>query len=692
MLRELFCCALVGCAASSLLAQEIATDSPARAALEKASAAVERIIAVPADKRTFDNTLGALDDMAAQLESDANMLMFMQYVSTKAEEREASQKAEQDIQKWLIDLGKREDLYRAVKSYADTKPKLEGEQKRLLEFTMRDYRRAGMELAAEKRDQLKAIQKRIVDLGQAFDRRIREDKTFVLAERGELAGMTDDYVKGLKTGADESLPAEIREQIKPEDKSKFVITMDYPVFYPLMDFCASEPLRRRAWIAYKTRGGQDNVRTLEEILKLRAQAAALLGYATPADFEEEVRMSKTAANVKAFYDKLRPLVRQKARLDFEELRAAKAADTGDAGVKLYPWDQAYYKNRLMKEKYAVDGQKVQEYFPLERVIDGLFKTTQSLYGLEYRDVTADAEAKYGAPLWHPDVRVFDVYDKAEQQYLGAFYIDLFPRENKYSHAAQWGIRQHKAYTDGRVQTPLAALVCNFTKPTQEKPSLLTHEEVETFFHEFGHCLHTILSECSYNQFAGTSVARDFVEAPSQMFENWVWNADVLDTFAAHYKSGERLPKDLLEGMIKARTLSSGLEAERQIFYALTDITYHTAPQGLIDTTAAQEQIFKDVELYEPVTGTYYQASFGHLVGYQAGYYSYMWSLVYAQDMFSRFRDLGITNPQAGLYYRKKILARGGSLDELEMVKDYLGREPRMDAFLEHLGLEPQKVK
>ncbi|MBK8913214.1 MAG: Zn-dependent oligopeptidase [Phycisphaerales bacterium] len=682
--------ALIAAGGSMAAAQPVPADSPAREALQRAVAAVDRIVATPDAERTFDNTLGAIDDLFAQLEVDTNMLQFMQYVSTDAAERERSQLAEKHIQEWLIEVSKREDLYRAVRSYADKQPKLEGEQKKLLENTLRDYRRAGMALPPEKREELTRLQKQVVDLAQSFEKRIREDASFVLATEAELRGMDESYVRGLRRGGDAELPAAIREKIEPADAGKFVITMDGPTFFPLMDFCEDEGLRKRAWIVYKRRGGLENVATLEQILKLRAQASQLLGYSSTADFETEPRMSKNAANVRAFYDKLRPIVRKKARQDFDLLRSAKAEHAGDAGAKLFPWDQAFYKNRVMKARFSVDGQRVREYFPLDRVIEGLFATTQALYGLEYREVTAEAGQKYGQPLWHADVRVYDVYDRSDGRYLGAFYIDLFPRENKYNHAAQWGLRQHKIYTDGRRQTPLAALVCNFTKPLPDKPSLMTHDEVETFFHEFGHCLHTILSDCRYNAVSGTNVARDFVEAPSQMFENWVWNVDVLNTFAAHYRTGEKFPAALLKGMLKAKNVASGLEAERQIFYAMTDLEFHSAPDGVVNTNAVQERLFGETELYEPVAETWYHASFGHLVGYQAGYYGYMWSQVYGQDMFSRFRELGINSPDAGRYYRQKILSRGGSVDELEMVREYLGREPKMDAFLAHLGLEGEQ--
>ncbi len=336
-------------------------------------------------------------------------------------------------------------------------------------------------------------------------------------------------------------------------------------------------------------------------------------------------------------------------------------------------------------------ERVREYFPLESVMDGLFSITQSLYGIEYTDITERARSE-GRHLWHEGVSLYEVRDTATGEMLGEFYLDLHPRENKYGHAAQWGLGQHKVWADGRLSKPLAALVCNFTNPTPEKPSLLTHDEVETFFHEFGHCLHTILSEARYWQFAGTSVERDFVEAPSQMFENWTWDRDVLRTFAKHYETGEVFPDDLLEGMVAARYLGSGMLAERQFFYGLFDMQCHLAADGIVDTTKLGHDLWGElgagVELYAAVPETHFQSAFGHLTGYQAGYYGYQWSLVYACDMFQRFKELGMLDPAAGRYYRRNILARGGTLDGLDLVRNYLGREPEMDAYLEHLGLQP----
>ena len=653
---------------SATLGQEVPENSPVADALRRANEAILQIVETSNSERTFDNTLGAIDELIVRLRLDTELLQFMAYVSTDAAQRDRSRQAEEDVQSWFIALGKREDLYQAVRTYADTKPTLSGEQKRLLKHALRDYRRAGMTLPAQKREKLKEVQLEINRLGLEFQRNIREDETRVVLTAEELKGMPKDFLDNLERSGD-----------------LYLCSMAYPTFLPIMDHCEVESSRHKMYVAYKRRGGKRNVELLERILKLRAEAAELLGYAHPADYETEIRMGKNAQNVRDFYAELRPIVRAKALKDFEEFTAAKRAHTGDPQAKLHPWDQSFYEKRLLKEKYAVDSEKVREYLPLERVIEGLFSITQSLYGLEYRNITEQAASR-GRPIWHPDVKLYEVWDKQSGELLGEFYLDLHPRDNKYNHAAQWGLYPRKVWSDGTVQKPLAALVCNFTKPTAEKPSLLSHKEVETFFHEFGHCLHSILSDTHYGEFSGTSVARDFVEAPSQMFENWVWDARVLKTFARHYKTGETFPDDLLEGMVRARYLGSGLNAEHQFYYGLVDLTYHTAPGGNIDTTEVGLRLFAEVELYDAVPETHFQASFGHLVGYQAGYYGYMWSLVYAQDMFQRFEELGMLDPEAGRYYREKILARGGTMDELDMVRDYLGREPRMDAFLEHLGL------
>ncbi|HUG91808.1 MAG TPA: M3 family metallopeptidase, partial [Planctomycetaceae bacterium] len=337
-------------------------DSPVAAALQQADYAVEQIVAVPDAKRSFNNTVRAIDDVVVRLRLDTDFLQFMAYVSPDAALRDKGQRAEEDVRNWLIGLTKREDLYRAVRTFADTKPDLEGEPKRLLEYTLRDFRRAGMELSAGDRETVKALETELAKLEIEFERNIREDETVVPLTREELAGMPVDWLAQ-----------------QPQTAGLYLVGMEYPSFLPLMDYCENEASRQKVWTAYKRRGGQKNVRLLERVLKLRAEIARLLGYQHFADYETEILMAKSAREVLDFYEKLRPVVRTKAKLDWEEFTAAKREHTGDAAATLRPWDQSFYEKRLMKTRYAVDAEKVREYFPLERVIEGLFSITQSLY-------------------------------------------------------------------------------------------------------------------------------------------------------------------------------------------------------------------------------------------------------------------------------------------------------------------------
>jgi thimet oligopeptidase len=321
---------------------------------------------------------------------------------------------------------------------------------------------------------------------------------------------------------------------------------------------------------------------------------------------------------------------------------------------------------------------VKEYLSLDNVKDGLFTITQQIFGIKY------VEAK-DASVWHKDVRAFDVQQDGVN--IGRFYLDLFPRENKYTHAACFTIRKGKLYGK-EYQLPVAALICNFNSPTADKPALLTHAQAITFFHEFGHVLHNQLTKAELGSQSGTSVKRDFVEAPSQIFENWVWNYESLKLFAKHYKTGEVLPAELFQKMSAARNVGSGLAASAQVNYGILDMTLHDKydPSGDKTTTDVVREVYNQIMPYKHLDGTNFQAAFGHLNGYGAGYYGYMWSKVYAEDMFSVFEKNGILDQKTGMRYRNAVLANGGSKDEFEMVKDFLGRDPDPAAFFRSLGL------
>ena len=391
-------------------------------------------------------------------------------------------------------------------------------------------------------------------------------------------------------------------------------------------------------------------------------------------------MAKLPQNVWDFEDNLVEKLKEKARMDYDELLTVKRAKLGDESIDvIQPWESGYYNNILLKEKYDLDQNLVKEYFPTDEVIDGLFQIAQHLFGVEFEEVKDPS-------VWHKDVRMFNV--KKDGKIISRFYTDLFPRPNKYSHAACFPMIGGKETPEG-YQMPVATLVCNFPAPTADVPSLLTHSDVETFFHEFGHVLHNVLTTTKLSSHSGTSVARDFVEAPSQIFENWTWNYDALILFAKNYKTGEVLPTDLFDKMVAAKNVGSGLSFTQQVFYGMIDFTLHDKydPSSSTPTTEIVKELQNKITLYPYLEGTHMHAAFGHLMGYAAGYYSYLWSLVYAQDMFSVFETNGIMDVTTGLRYRDIILSTGGSRDELGMVVEFLGREPNQEAFFKSIGLD-----
>jgi len=645
-------------------------SAPGAAALARADEAIRAIVAIPDAERTFANTVGALDDLLARLALDIEMEIFMAYVSPDEPARERGLACEKARNAWLIELGKREDLYRAIRAYADTGPKLEGEEKRLLEHTLRDYRRAGMALDPARREELKRIELALNDLELAFEKNIRDYDEKVRLTREELAGLPDDFFAGRN----------------PEADGAYLLRLDYPTYMAILQTAESEGTRRTFQTAYFRRGGRPNIGLIEKVLKLRSERSRILGYKNIADYVTEIRMARSSDRVLRFIEDLRPKVRVKAKLDYDEIAAEKRAHTGDPAATLGRWDAFFYEARLLRTKYSVDPEVLREYFPMDRVLATLFEIASRLFDITFRDVT-DACRREGI-LWHPEAKAYDVVDGGGRA-MGRLYTDMYPRPNKYNHFAQFPIYPRKVWADGSVQLPAVAIVANFRRPTPEKPSLLDRDEVETIYHEFGHCLHGILAETRYARFSGTEVARDFVETPSQLFENWFWDREMLRTFPRHYKTGEPLPDDVIDRLLAARYLASGLKAEIQLYYGLLDMTYHTDPDGVADTTAVADRLHDDVILYQRAPGTYFQAGFGHLIGYHAAYYSYLWALVYAQDVFTRFREKGLLDRGVGMDLRRKILSRGGSREEMDMLVDFLGREPRTDAFLEHLGLKKQ---
>jgi thimet oligopeptidase len=435
---------------------------------------------------------------------------------------------------------------------------------------------------------------------------------------------------------------------------------------------------------FDDRAAGPNLPIFKEALDLRLKAARLLGYRSHADYAIEPNMAKDPKTVDAFLARLRGKLKPLGEEELEVLRAFKRAMEGRASDGIvHAWDWRYYDSLLNKTKYQVDQERVREYFPADLVVTQLLDVYQRMLSVKFREIPDGAR-------WHPDVKLYEITDASGGAPIGYFYMDLFPREGKYSHAAAFNLITERVQADGSIRRPVSAIVANLDKPSADRPSLLDHEEVETIFHEFGHIMHQTLTKAKYGRFSGSNVARDFVEAPSQMLENWVWDAEVLASLSGHYKDhSKKLPKDLLDKMIAAKNADVALINLRQLLFGTIDMEYHSANPPS-DTTKAYGRVMGEVSLIPMTPGTHPEAGFGHLMGgYDAGYYGYLWSKVYAQDMYSVFKAEGLLNPEIGRRYRTEILEKGSSRDEMESLKAFLGREPNEDAFLETIGLKPK---
>ena len=644
---------------ASLTPEEITTA--AERAMSECDAAVDRIVAIPDTERTFGNTLLALEEAANTVGQVGGTYGFMAYVSPDEGLRTAGREAEEKLQKYGISLSFREDLYAAIRAFAETDEAkaLTGEDARLLEHELRDYRRNGFELPAEQRERVRALFDELVELDVQFRKAIDEWEDAIVVRREDLAGLPDAFIDGLT-------------KVEVDGETRYRVSLDYPEIQPFMSNAQSQELRKELFEKDQRKGGEANVRVLEQGIRVRNEIATLLGYDSWAAYRVEVRMTKTRETVDEFLRDLREKVALKAAQDMATMQAASAA--GPVNI----WDWRYYHNQLLKTQFAIDEFEVAKYFPLDAVIEGLFGVTQKMLGVRY-------EPAPEAPRWHEDVQAFDVFETDGTEPFARFYMDLFPRPNKFGHAAVFGMRDGRELPDGSYQRPVCAIVANFTKPTPTQPSLLRHSEVVTFFHEFGHVLHQSLTRARHSRFSGTSTERDFVEAPSQMLEHWVWEPEVLSSFSRHHETGEPLPKDLLDAMVAAKNLNSGVMTLRQLFFATLDFTYHSPGFGG-DTTAAVEALHSITGFPYP-EGTHFQSGFGHLFGYDAGYYGYLWSHVFGDDMYTRFEEHGPLDEATGAHYRKTVLERGGSVDGDELVRSFLGREPNNTAFLRGLGLE-----
>lgn len=623
---------------------------------------MDQIIQIADDEKTFENTFLAIDDLSANLSDVYATIYLLSSTHSDSLIRNTALESRVTLGQYWNQISLNEDLYKAAKSYSESEDAklLQGFKAKFVLETIEEYERNGFALSLEKRNVLKEINDEISSFSNKFNENISTYKDNLIVSEEEIDGLPEDYKKARKL-----------------EDGTYKIDMSYPSVGPFFRLSNSEDARRKLQMKFSNRAYPDNIEVLQDLLKKRLEMAQLLGHKSFAAYRLQSRMAKTPERVWEFENSLKEALKEKSKKDYDELLEIKRTKQTEVNT-INAWETSYYSNILKKEKYQLDGEEVKLYFALDDVLAGLFSITQTLFEYEYREVKDPS-------VWNEEVRMFEVYQ--DDKLKGRFYLDLFPRDNKYGHAACFPLRNGKMTAEG-YKVPTASLVCNFPKPTEEKPSLMTHSQVNTLFHEFGHVLHHMSTTAELESQSGTNVSRDFVEAPSQIFENWTWNYDALKLFAKHYETREVLPKALFDKMLAAKNVGSGMAASGQVFLGTFDMTLHDLydPNGSKTTTDVLKSVQSDISLIEYVEGTHFHTAFGHLTGYGASYYGYLWSKVYAQDMFSIFDEKGILDTTTGIRYRDIILSSGSSRDELELVKEFLGRDPNNEAFLKELGL------
>jgi thimet oligopeptidase len=652
-----------------------AVDAMMNNAIAKANKALDQIGSQDQKKANFKSTVVALDDLTYEAGLAANRATIIKETNTNPELRAAAENAVKAFQGWAVGIDYREDVYKAIKAFAETHPKLSGEDEKLLNETLRDYRRAGLDLPTDQRNEVEQLRKELSKLGTDFDTNIVKANAPVIFTKADLDGLPESFFAspGIRTGDDAyTVMANVTWQ-----------------FNTVQENAKSEATRKQLYVIRETLAKEANVPVLNEMLALRNKIALRLGYKSWDDFQTEVKMAKNGAKAEKYIGDLVAGIQPKFKSEVEELQKLKAAETNDPNAKIEVWDWRYYANQRDKQKYAVDKEALRAYFPFQKVLDGMFNIYQSIFGLKFEKITAPYK-------WIDDLQLYMVTDASTGEPLGMFYLDMFPREGKFNHFAQFDIISGKLLPDGKYQRPTVALLCNFSPPTAEKPSLMTHQEVETLFHEFGHALHSIVTRAKYGRFAGTHVPGDFVEAPSQMLQNWVWDKKVLDTFAADYRNpSKKIPAEIIKKMNDAKLANAGILYRRQFAFASLDLALHNqhAEDTPYDSVAISNRVLEKVFL--PIDpSTTFVSYFGHLNGYDAGYYGYAWADAIAADMatvFEKAKD-GYLDKEAGMKLRREIYEPGDSRDVTDSIEKFLGRKQSIQPFLKKLGISAHDTK
>lgn len=634
-----------------------AFDARQRRRIALAQAAIARMLAAKSP-RTIQNTLVPYDEALRQLDMAGSQASLAENVLPDRATRNAAEKLSQDVAAYFTELSLNRKVYDALAAIDLTGA--DATTKYYVTRTLRDFRLAGVDKDDATRARIKAVSDEVVAVGQEFSRNIREDKTTITCTPAELAGLPEDYVARHPAGAD----------------GRITLTIEYPDALPVFSYAKSGELRKRMYMAYNNRAFPRNVEVLDRLRAKRHELATLLGFSNWADCITADKMVGSAANARSFIDRVVAASADRQAREYEQLLAGKRKDDpGAAAVEF--WEVNYYKEQVRKADYDFDQQQIRPYLPYDEVKDGILATAARLFDVEFRRVK-------DAPVWHPDVECYELWDGGKL--AGRFYLDMHPRPDKYNHAAQFDIRTGLA---GR-QIPEAALVCNFPGGVPGDPGLCEISDATTFFHEFGHLLHTMFAgHGRWIGVGGIRTEQDFVEAPSQMLEEWMKSPEVLASFAKHYQTGAAVPADLVQRMNRANAFAKGLDVRRQMVYAATSLAcYDRDPKG-VDADALISGIVRQYQPFPFVDGTHFQCAFGHLNGYSAVYYTYMWSLVIAKDMFSKFDPAHMLAPGAARDYRMKVLAPGGSKPAATLVADFLGRPFNEDAWKRWLNRDDQ---
>lgn len=615
---------------------------------------LEQIITLPG-KRDLQNTLLPYNEIQVQIDSAMSLAGLLSQVHPDKAIRDRSDSCEQQINRFVTDLSLNRALFQALSEVSTEN--LDDEASRMLQKTLQDFKRSGVDKSAEIRDQIRKLEEELVLTGQDFGRNIREDVRYIEVDpEKSLVGLPEDYVAAHKI----------------EANGKVKITTDYPDYIPFMTYANDAEARKELWKKSNSRGYPANKLVLSKMLNQRYELAKLLGYESYADYVVEDKMIKSSVKAEQFIDQIADIAKVGADKEYKILLKEKNKTLPNA-KNIQSYERAFLDEKVKRANYNLDSKEVRAYFPFDNVRDGLLNLTSKLFKLSY---IKDANA----PVWHHDVEVYDVFD--ENNLIGRIYLDLHPRENKYKHAAQFTL---KSGLKSR-QIPEGVLVCNFPQNSADgKAALMDHDQVVTFFHEFGHLLHHVLGgQQNWIRFSGVATEWDFVEAPSQFFEEWAWDPEVLAQFSSHNKTGKPIPKELVAKMRNADEFGKGIDTMQQMFYAAMSLQYYKQNPADFDADELMKSLQAKYSKFPFVANSHFNLNFGHLEGYSAMYYTYMWSKVIAKDLLSPFKKEGMLNVEQAIKYRQTVLEKGGSKDASELVEGFLGRHYQFESFREWL--------